>query len=715
MEEFSKINRRRFLQTSFGSITGLILSARIPLPLSAATKKAEGVVETVNPLKVWLRIAPDETVTVLIPQAEMGQGVFTSLPMLVAEELEVDFSNIRALAAPAEDAYINPIFKVQATGGSTSIRGFFKPLRQVGAKAREMLKLAAATRWGTKSENCYCKKGFVYQKGSSRKASYGQLAEAAAKQAVPAHVPLKKAENFKIIGTTRKRLDSAEKVRGKTLYAMDMKLPGMLTATVKTCPVFAGDIKSFDDSQARSMPGVVGVFPLPKGVGVVADNYWHAQNAMDSLEIQWELPEETQKSSRDIFKQFEENLKKPGVIARREGDVVANLKKAGKVIEAKYRVPFLAHTTMSPMNCLVLLEKDRCEIWAPTQGQGQAKAKIAAMSGLPPEQIILHTTQLGCGFGRRAESAIIEAGFLLSREVQKPVKVVLSRVEDIQHDYYRPCALSYFKAALDDSGFPLTWSNKIVAPSIMKRFNPAINKTGLDPTSVQGAKEIPYAIPHIQVNYVMTDVPVPIGWWRSVGHSFNACFVECFLDEVARAGGKDPYELRRKLLRDKPREKAVLQLVAEKAGWGKPLPTGVKQGIAIHKSFGTIVALVVEISFDYKDNYRIKRVYCAVDCGQVINPDTIMAQMMSGIIFGLTAARMGEITIEKGRVVQTGFTDYPTISMKEAPPVEVFIIPGKEAPGGIGECGVPPAAPALVNALVQLTGKPIRQLPIDVG
>src|SRR5216683_1889266 len=716
-----EIKRRDFLRVGAAAGGGLLISLYLPEFAKAGTDAGvlqpgmavlpEGELSTFAP-NAFLRIGADDRVTLIIGQSEMGQGILTSLPMLLAEELEVDFSTVHFEQGPADKAFFNPNFGGQITGGSASVKTFYQPLRKAGATAREMLIGAAAQTWNVPAKDCKAERGSVIHVASGKRLRYGELVEKAAKLTPPANAPLKDPKDFKLIGKATHRLDTSGKVNGSAVFGIDVKVPGMLTATVLRCPVFGGKVASFDDSKAKALSGVRRIVQIDSGVAVVADNFWAAKKGRDVLEVKWDEGPRANQTSEDITRMFAAAVEKPGAVARKEGDVAAAFAKAAKKIEAIYEVPYLAHATMEPMNCTAHVRADGCDVWAPTQFQTFTQATAAKLAGLKPEAVQVHTTFLGGGFGRRSELDFVVDAVELSKAAGAPVQVTYSREDDMQHDYYRPASFCRQAAALDADGWPVAWTNRIVCPSIMSRVFPNFVKNGVDGTSVEGAADIPYAVPNILVDYQLTEAAVPVGFWRSVGHSQNAFFSECFLDEIAAAGGKDPYELRRRLLANQPRHLGALELAATKAGWGTPLPAGRFRGIAMMSSFGSYVAQVAEISVNRSEGVRVHRVVCAVDCGRTVNPDTIAAQMEGAIVYGLTAALKGAITIDRGRVEQSNFNDYEMLRLDEMPVVEVYIVPSDNPPGGVGEPGTPPIAPAVCNAVFAATGKRIRRLPI---
>ena len=698
--------RRQFLKVSAAAGGGLLIALHLPAALPEAAAAEKDFVPN-----AWIRIDRDDRVTLRVASSEMGQGVHTAIPMLLAEELECDWTRITVEMAPADKAYTNPIIGQQLTGGSTAIRAFYTPLRQAGAGARELLIQAAALTWKVKASECRAANGVVSHAASKRQLRYGELVAKAATLPPPGEVFVKEPAEFKLIGKSTARLDTPRKVNGAAVFGIDVKLPGLLTAVVERCPVFGGKLKRFDASRAQAVPGVRQVLAIHSGVAVVAESFWAAHQGRDALIVEWDEGVNAKQSSADVRNRLEQLLKKKPVVARREGDVAKALKGAVRTIEAVYETPYLAHACMEPMNCTARVTKDQCELWVPTQGQTGAQFVAGRITGLPPEKIKVHTTYLGGGFGRRGEQDFVAEAVELSLRSQAPVKVVWTREDDMRHDFYRPATFNRLTAALDANNGLLAWRHELAGGSIMSRVFPNAIKDGIDRTSVEGAANLPYAIPSLQVSWAMDSGAVPVGFWRSVGSSQNAFVTECFLDEVAKAAGKDPFELRRSLLALHPRHLDVLELVAQKAGWGQPLPAGRARGIAVAEAFGSYCAQVAEVSVA-NGQVRVHRVVCAIDCGTVVNPDTIVAQMESGIVYGLTAALKGEITLKNGRVEQGNFNDYPLLRFDEMPVVEVHIANSIEAPGGVGEPGTPPIAPAVANAVFALTGKPVRTLPI---
>jgi isoquinoline 1-oxidoreductase beta subunit len=578
-----------------------------------------------------------------------------------------------------------------------------------------MLVKAAADIWKVNPASCRAEKGFVIHNPTQRKISYGKLVERASQMEPPKNVALKEPKDFKIIGKPKKRLDTPEKTNGKAIFGIDAKIPGMLTAVVSRSPVFGGRVKSFNPDKAKAVPGVKEVVQIDSGVAVIADGFWSARMGRDALEVTWDEGALATLSTSGMHEEYVNLAKTPGTVARKEGSSESVFSKAAKQLRAEYEVPYLAHACMEPLNCLVDLHADSCEIWTGTQSQTADRNSAASVLGLKPEQVKIHTTFLGGGFGRRANphSDFVTEAARVAKAVRKPVKVVWTREDDMKGGYYRPMWYDRFAAGLDEKENLVAWQHTIVGQSIMvgTPFEQMIEK-GVDPASVEGAKEIPYEIPNILVDLHSPRIGVPVQWWRSVGHSHTAFVVESFIDEVAHEAGKDPYEFRGKLLIKHPRHFGVLKLAAEKAGWGRPLPKGRGRGIAVHESFGSFVAQAAEVSVNPRGEVRVHRVVCAIDCGKIVNPDTIKAQMESGIVFGLSAALYGKISFQNGRVVQSNFHDYPLLRLNEMPLVEVHIVSSKEKSGGVGEPGVPPIAPAVCNAIFAATGKRVRSLPI---
>jgi isoquinoline 1-oxidoreductase subunit beta len=713
--------RRQFLKTSAVIGGGLIIGFQFHSGRARADEAAAPAA-AVYPPNAFIRIAPDESVTIIINKSEMGQGVYTALAMLVAEELECDWQKVRVESAPAAPVYKHTVYGAQITGGSSSVSSSWEQLRIVGAKARMMLIAAAAKQWDVDPSACRAELGVVSDAGGKQSLSYGALAEAAEQQPMPDTVTLKPASEFRLIGKATRRIDSPEKVNGKAQFGLDVIRPDMLVVLIARAPVFGGKLKGFKVEKAMQVSGVVKVVEVPTGVAVAANGYWAAKQGRDALELEWDEGANATLSTETLRTQFRELAKTPGMVARKDGEPGEKMLAAtAKQVEAEYEVPYLAHACMEPLNCVVELGKDSCEIWTGTQFQTGDQMAASMILGLKPEQVQIHTMLLGGGFGRRANPAsdfVAEAAMVAKAlaDLGRPVKVMWAREDDTRGGYYRPQWVSRMVGGVDKDGNPQLWQHTIVGQSIAAGtpFESAMIKDGIDGLSIEGAADLPYTIPNMLVDLHSPKPGIPVLWWRSVGHSHTAFVTECFLDELARAAGKDPFEYRRALLAKAPRHRAVLDLAAEKAGWGTPLPEGRARGIAVHKSFDSYVAEVAEVSI-VNGAVRVHRVVCAVDCGIVVNPDTIAAQLESSVAFGLSAALHGEITFKDGRVQQSNFHDYPVLRMNEMPIVEVHIVPSAEAPTGIGEPGVPPLAPAVANAVLALTGKPVRSLPIRLA
>jgi isoquinoline 1-oxidoreductase subunit beta len=710
MTSTSILDRREFLKKSAAGGTGLVIGFYLPGKYEALAGTPPKDPTAIN---AWVQISPDDGVTVLIDKSEMGQGISTALSMVVAEELDLDWKKINTVFAPAAPPYFNPIFGMQGTGGSSSVRGSWEPLAKASAAAREMLITAAAKRWKVDVSACHTENSGGVQTASGKRLGYGSLVDEAATLPVPVSPKRKEAKDYKIIGKPTKRIDSTLKVDGKATFGIDVRRPGMLHAAVARCPVLGGKVQSFDAAKAKAVRGVKDVVQVSTGVAVVADNTWSAMEGRNALQVSWDEGANAKVSSDSIRKLYHEQAEKTGAIARKDGDAEAALGSAAKKVEAIYEAPYLAHATMEPMNCTADVRADSCTIIGPTQFQTFVQITGAKLTGLKPEQVRVETTYLGGGFGRRAEMDFITEAVQLSKAMNAPVQVTWSREDDMQHDFYRPAVLVKLEAGLDGSGKAVAWKNRVVGPSIMSRFFPGSVKNGIDESSVEGLSTLKYDVPNLLVEYVMTESGIPVGFWRSVGCSHNGYFAECFVDEMAKAAGKDPVEFRRSMLPKDSRTRGVVELAAERSGWGKPLPAGQYRGIAVVESFGTFVAEVAEISIDSNARtLRVHRVVAAVDCGRYVNPETIRAQIEGSVVFGLTAALKGEITITGGRVDQSNFNDYDMVRMNETPQVEVHILQSTEGPGGIGEPGTPPIAPAVCNAIFAATGKAVRRLPI---
>jgi isoquinoline 1-oxidoreductase beta subunit len=704
------VSRRRFLQG--GAAAGLVLATRLPLPREAA---AQGGSFMPN---AFVRIAPDNTVTVIAKHIEFGQGTYTGLATIVAEELDADWSQLRTESAPADHTrYNNLMFgQVQGTGGSSAIANSWDQLRKAGAAARAMLVEAAAREWGVPAGEITVDKGVVSHR-RGKQAQFGALAMKAAQLQPPADPPLKDAKNFKLVGAERvPRVDTAAKSDGSAQFTIDVYLPDMLTAMIERPPRFGAQVASFDAGAAKQVPGVIEVVQVPAGVAVLARNTWAARKGREALRITWDESKAETRGSEELFREYRTLVERPGLSARKEGDAGAALELAARRFEAVYEFPYLAHAPMEPLDCVIRLGQGQCEVWAGSQLQTVDQGAIAKVLGLPPEKVQLTTMLAGGSFGRRAtpnaDVATEAATIVKTIGGRAPVKLIWTREDDIRGGRYRPLYVHRLRGGLDAAGNIIAWEHRIAGQSITKGtpFEPAMVKDGIDGTSVEGAATLPYAIPNLGVELHTTDVAVPVLWWRSVGSTHTAYSTETFLDQLAIAAGKDPVALRRLLLKDHPRHLAALELAASKAGWGAPLPQGKARGVAVHESFNTAVAQVVEISMA-DGALKVERVVCAVDCGTAVNPDVVRAQMEGGIGFGLGAALHDEVTLVKGAPVEANFDTYRPLRIEEMPAVEVHIVPSAAKPTGVGEPGVPPIAPAIANAMAQLTGQRVYRLP----
>lgn len=712
-------SRRTFLKTTSLASGGLVIAFLVPsssrLAFAAEPEKKEAPLPEPN---AFLRIGEDESVTVLLAHSEMGQGIWTGLAMLIAEELDADWSRMRVEHAPAAPAYAHTAFGVQLTGGSSTTWSEFMRYRQAGALGRALLRDAAAKKFGVEPSEVRMEKG-VATAGTHR-ATYGELAAAAATLPTPNSVTLKKPEAWTIIGKRTLRLDTPEKISGRAQFGMDVQFPGLLTAVVARPPVFGGKVRSFDASAATKVPGVMKVVEVPSGVAVVAKNFWAASQGRDALKIDWDRGEAASLDSDELRKSFSALASKPGMVAATAGDAKGALASTAKSVDVEYAVPYLAHAPMEPLNCTVKIEKDRCDIWAGTQFQTMDQGIGAGITGLPPEKVHIHTTFLGGGFGRRATTtsdAVTEA-LHVAKAAGAPVKTVWTREDDIRGGYYRSAFVHRVRAGVGDDGLPSGWHHRIVGQSIVAGtpFEPMLVKDGIDSTSVEGVSDSPYmkSIANHRVELHSPKTAIPVLWWRSVGHSHTAFVMETMIDELAALAGKDPVEYRRILLKDHPRSLRVLNAAAEKAKWGSPLPEGRARGVAVHESFGSFVAQVAEVSLE-KGNIRVHKVVCAIDCGLAVNPEGVEAQMESGIAFGLSAALHSSLHLKKGEVQESNFHDYVVLRMDEMPKVETHIVASGEPMGGVGEVAVPPIAPAVANAVAALTGKRLRELPLRLG
>jgi len=713
-ERFSP-SRRRFLQGAGAAGVGLVIGFHwtlgVPRVFAAETGKAGQWAPN-----AFVRIAPDNTVTVISKHIEFGQGTYTGLATILADELDADWRQVRVESAPANAAvYGNALLGgIQGTGGSTAIANSWQQLRHAGATARAMLAAAAAKRWGVPVNEVQVSVGVVSHPGKGKRATFGDLAEAAAGQPVPDKVSLKDPSQFSLIGTRVGRVDAREKSTGEARFTLDVYLPDMLTAVMLRPPLFGAAVKSFDDSAARKVKGVVDVVQTPRGIAVLGEGFWPAKQGRDALKVEWDESKAEKRGSEELYEQYSKLTRQVGLEAETRGDPEKALAGAARVIDVEYRFPYLAHAPMEPLDAAIRPNDDGYEIWAGSQIQTIDQGAAAKALGVKPEKIAIHTLFGGGSFGRRATpigDVVFEvASILKAAGGKRPIKLVWTREDDVQGGRYRPLYVHRLRGGLDQGGKPLVWHQRIVGQPIMKELG-NLRKNGVDPSSVEGAEDLPYAFDNFAVDLHNTDVGIPVLWWRSVGHTHTAFSTETFMDELAHAAGEDPVAFRRRLLKDHPRHLGVLERAAKESGWGDPLPKGRARGVAVHKSFGSYVAEVVEVSKDDRGLPKVHRVVCAVDCGVAVNPHNIEAQMQSGIGFGLGAALYDEIVLEGGRPQQSNFDTYLPTRLTDMPEVEVHVVRSSEAPTGVGEPGTPPIAPAVANAWFALTGERVRQLP----
>jgi isoquinoline 1-oxidoreductase beta subunit len=706
------LSRRGFLQVGVAAGGGLLLSLNLPFANAVAeAHDTDGFVPN-----AFIRIDRDGQIVLTMPYVEMGQGTYTSIPMLIAEELEVDLKQVKLEHAPPNSQlYGNPIFGgLQSTGGSTSVRAAWQPLREAGAVARTMLVAAAAKRWGVDPFSCRARSSEVLHPPSGRKVKYGEIVADAAGLPVPQNAPLKRPADFKLIGTSAERLDAPAKVNGTAIFGIDVQLPGMKIAAIAQSPVFGGQVESVDDAAARTVQGVRQIVRLDDAVAVVADHFGAAKKGLAALILKWADGPHADLTTQQVARELEDATLRSGPVAQNIGNVDAALANASRKVETTYQVPFLAHATMEPMNCTVHVSKDGCEVWLGNQVIGRVQEAAAQVTGLSLDKVVVHNHLIGGGFGRRLEIDGVIRAVQIAQQVDGPVKVVWTREEDIQHDMYRPYFFDRMTAALDEKGMPSAWKHRFAGSSIMARWLPPAFKNGIDPDTIDGAIDLIYAFPNMRVEYLRVEPPgIPTAFWRSVGPSHNVFVVESFIDELAATAGRDPVADRLALLDKSPRAKAVLELAAEKAGWGRPLHERTGRGVSVQFVFGTYMAQVADVEVSKSGTVRVPRVVCAVDCGIVVNPDTVRAQIEGAITFGVTAALYGEITLKDGRVEQANFDTYRMIRMDEAPAVEVHLVKSSEFPGGMGEPGTSAVAPAITNAIFAATGTRLRKLPID--
>ena len=711
MTHIPQLTRRNFLVSVAAAGGGCVLGFCLPALGRAATGEEER-----REVNAWVIVQPDDTVIIRVARSEMGQGISTALPMLVAEELACDWTRVRAeYAAPEENLRRNRVFGPMLTGGSRSVRESQQYLRQAGATAREMLIAAAAARWGVPATECAAARSVITHTPSGRTLTFGNVAEAAAQQTPPKDVPLKTPAQWQLLGTPVKRLDTLDKVLGKPIFGTDVRVPQMLHAAIRQSPVFGGRLQDYDEKAVQGRKGVYRVVPLPPdAIAVVADTYWQAQQALHALPVTWDEGRHGNINSASIRELLRAALTATdAAVIRRDGDVDKALSGAAKTLEAEYYAPYLAHATMEPQNCTAHVTADGVEIWVPSQNGEAALAAAAEAAGVDPSRVVVHKTLLGGGFGRRGTSQdFVRQAVRIAQAVNRPVKLLWSREEDMAHDFYRPVAMAHFTAGLDANGRLVAWRTRVAGHSIIATLFPTRLEGGIDRSFLLGLHDLPYHVPNLLIDYAMRNTHVPVGFWRSVNHSQNAFFRECFVDEMAHAAGADPYEYRRQLLPPDSKDRAVLDAAARHAGWGTPLPAGVFRGIAVMDGYGSYAAQVAEVSLDARGQVRVHRVVCAIDSGHVVNPDTIRAQVEGSIIYGLTAALYGEITIENGRASQGNFDTYRMMRLHEMPQVEVALVPSGGFWGGVGEPGLPPIAPAVCNALFAATGRRIRSLPL---
>lgn len=702
----TQTSRRSFLKAGAAASGGLLMALHLPGTLGQAM--AAGTLHTPN---AWVHIADDNSITILSSHSEMGQGVHTAMPMLVAEELNVEMKQIRVVDAPPGAAYVNALLGAQITGGSTSVRGGWEKLRVAGAQVREMLISAAAAQWNVDRSQLKADKGMVLGP-NGKKATYGALAAAASKLPVPEKPPIKDPKDFRLVGKRTPRVDTPAKTNGTAEFGIDVKLPGMVYATVQQCPVIGGKVKSFDAAQAKGMPGVQAVVQISDGVAVVADSWWRAKKAMETVKVQWDEGAGASLSTASIIDGTRQAAKSGKVIeiTKPQGDVAAALKGAAKVVEAEYVSPMQSHSPLEPMNFTAHVQSDKILLIGPTQFQQGVVGAVAAALKAQPEDITLKTTYLGGGFGRRLELDFVVQAAEISKAVGKPVKLVWTREEDMMHDYYRPAGVNQLKAGLDANGMPVAMHFKVASQSVTQRAF-GLPKDTLDPFMAEAAVT-GYNIPNTQHDLVIHDTGVRVGYWRAVSHSMNAFANESFIDELAKAAGQDPYAYRMKMLAGKPRYANVLKLAAEKAGWGQPLPKGHAHGIALMEGYDSYLAEVAEVCLNKDGSVRVHKVTVAADVGHMVNPDTVEAQLQSSIVFGVGAVLKHQITMANGRVQETNYNSYEPVRMYESPQIDIVLVKSTEKPGGIGEPGTAVAAPAIANAVAALTGKRVRSLPI---
>jgi isoquinoline 1-oxidoreductase beta subunit len=726
------LNRRQLLKIAAGSSGGLLVGFALPGCSQIPVGQQE---DSLRP-NAWLEITTEGKVILTLDRVEMGQGTMTGMATLLGEELDVEPAQIAVVFAPVGKDYIQPDYGLQITGGSTSISSNWVRIREAGAAGRALLVAAAADVWQVSPDQITTVNGVCSLRSSGQQIAYKNLVAMAVSHSVPDPLVLKPREQYRYIGKHNKRLDATVKTFGLAKYGIDTQLDNLLYAVLTRAPMVGGRLVQFDATQAEQAPGVVRVFETPLGIAVVARSYWQARKAQVLVKAEWQPGDIGTPSSAEVFALYANKLDEDsGTTVRDDGDANDALEAAGRVIEAEYRLPFLAHATLEPQNCTAWVRKDRCDVWAPTQGPDIARFVARRACGLSASDIHIHTTYIGGGFGRRLSQDYVSEAVTIAKHFEQPVKLIWSREEDTQHDFYRPASLHRLRAGINEQGKPSSWHHRIAAPRVLDYYvkdaagalAPGWTPNALvkvaaslaplttpDISAYEGADDIPYAFDDVLVEHVKADAGIPISYWRAVGHSFNGFVIESFIDELAHEAGEDAMAYRMNLLKAVPRHQNVLQLASERAGWGKPLPAGHFQGVAVHKSFGTVVAEVAEVSVE-EGRIRVHKVTCAVDCGQVVNPEIVTAQMESGIIFGLTAALHGEINFKKGQVQQSNFDDYPILRMDETPAIDVILVDSNESPTGVGEPGLPPIAPAVANALFKATGRRLRSLPLRLA
>jgi isoquinoline 1-oxidoreductase beta subunit len=703
---FAPQGRRAFLSGA----GALIVAASLP----AGPRVARAAPGDFAP-NAFIRIAADGKITLIMRDVEMGQGIWTGASMLLAEELEVGLDQVTPeFAPPDEKLYASPLLGTQATGGSTSMRGDWQEFRKVAAVTRAALVQAAARQWGVAPDACTVERGTVHHAPSGRSASYGSLAALAAAAPLPADAPLKPKPAWKLIGTPQKRLDTPTKVNGGTVYGIDVKVPGMKVASVAMCPVLGGKLQKVDDRAAKRIKGVVAVLTLEDGVAVVGDHFWAAQQGLEALDVEWDLGPNARQSQADIVEGHRDAAKGPGIVAKAQGDAAAAIAGAATKLEATYQLPYLAHAPMEPINCTVHVRPDGVDVWCGTQVPGRAQDEAAKAAGVAKDKVAMHSHMIGGGFGRRLEAEYVGIATALAKQVPYPLKMIWSRETDIQRDRFRPFYYDQISAGLDADGRIVGWTHKVTGSSVMARWAPpGMRKDGIDPDAVECAEETPYDMPAYRVSWVRHEPPgIVTAWWRGVGPAHNIFVVESFIDELAHAAKQDPVAFRKKLLAKNPRALKVLELAAEKSGWGAPLPQGVGRGIMLATPFGSFLSIVCEAEVTPGGSIRLRRLVAALDCGQAVNPDSVKAQIEGGLVFGATAALYGEITFDKGRVQQSNFNNYRMLRMNETPAIDVHLVDSSEQPGGLGETGTATVFPAIANAVFAASGKRFRRLPL---